>query len=84
MDEQYGFSGSSGKLKFAWAYSHHQSLVTRKVSLELVGAHGKSLDMLMKAVCIVMQLGNLSFEASNGDSDKSRVAIKAEVSALSD
>jgi myosin V len=53
-------------------------------SLELVGVQGESLDTLMKAVCVVMQLGNLSFEAPNGDSDKSRVAIKAELSALSD
>jgi hypothetical protein len=59
-------------------------LVIRTVALELVGVHGESLDTLMKAVCVVMQEGNLSFEASNGDSDKSYVAIKAALSALSD
>jgi myosin V len=51
-------------------------------ALAIVGVQGESLKILMQALCIVMQLGNLSFEELDGDSDKSAVASSKELSDL--
>jgi len=48
-------------------------------ALALVGVEGESLDALMKAVCITMQLGNLGFQPLKGDTDKSTVTTMAEL-----
>lgn len=53
-------------------------------ALELVGIEGECLITLMKAICIVLQLGNLGFDAKSGDSDKSTVVTRAELRILSD
>jgi myosin V len=43
-------------------------------ALALVGIVGKKLDTLMQSICIVLQLGNLSFKSKGGDSDQSECA----------
>jgi myosin V len=53
-------------------------------ALQLVGIEGQKLDMMMKALCIVLQLGNLVFDSLNGDDDKSKVATKDELKALAE
>lgn len=53
-------------------------------ALELVGITGDKLHTLMRAVCITMQLGNLGFQSSNGDTDMSVVVTSAELRSLSD
>lgn len=50
-------------------------------ALELIGVRGNSLDNLMKAIIIVLQLGNLGFE---GDADSSSIATQQELSDLAD
>jgi myosin V len=52
-------------------------------ALALVDVEGQSLKTLMQAMCIVLQLGNLGFKALCGDIDKSEVATKDELKALS-
>ena len=47
-------------------------------------SQGEKLNDLMQAMCIVLQLGNLSFTALHGNSDKSKVATRNELKALSD
>jgi myosin V len=53
-------------------------------ALELVDITGDKLNTLMKAICITMQLGNLGFQSSSGDGDKSEIATKAELRSLSE
>jgi myosin-5 len=53
-------------------------------ALELVNITGDKLDTLLKAICIVLQLGNLGFQSLNGDADKSTVSTKDVLKALSD
>lgn len=53
-------------------------------ALALVGVEGESLDALMKAVCITVQLGNLGFQPWKGDTDKPTVTTMAELQSLSD
>jgi myosin heavy subunit len=52
-------------------------------ALSLVGVKGESLTVLMQAICIVMQLGNLTFKAKNGDTDQSAVASVDALKSLS-
>ena len=42
-------------------------------TLALVGVTGDKLTSLMRAVCVVLQCGNLTFGALNGDKDKSTI-----------
>jgi myosin V len=53
-------------------------------SLELVGVAGDTLKMLMRAICIVLQLGNLVFEPQPKDEDKSDITSTEELAGLSD
>lgn len=53
-------------------------------SLKLVGVVGDKLDMLIKAVCVVLQLGNLAFSDLDGDCDKSMVATQSELTLLAE
>lgn len=59
---------------------HFQDTVN---ALAVVGVEGQSLDTLMKAMCIVLQLGNLGFSAFCGDTDKSTVSTGKELMVLS-
>lgn len=52
-------------------------------ALALVGVESDLLQTLMRAICIVLQLGNLGFKALRGDADKSAVATPEELVALS-
>jgi myosin V len=52
-------------------------------SLKMIGVAGTSLNALMRAICIVLQLGNLGFSGQRNDSDKSVVATNDELQALS-
>jgi len=51
-------------------------------ALALVGVEGSSLNTLMQALCIVLQLGNMGFQALCAD--KSAVSTSAELKALAD
>jgi myosin V len=51
-------------------------------ALALVGIEGTTLQNLMQAICIVLQLGNLSFGSLGGDSDKSKIVEMAELASL--
>jgi myosin-5 len=53
-------------------------------ALESIGIKDDKLDHLMKALCIVLQLGNLGFDEHHGDSDKSTVTTKKDLKALAD
>jgi myosin-5 len=51
-------------------------------TLALIDVTGAKLDSMMKAICMVLQLGNLSFEADSSDDDKSKVVTKSELKDL--
>ena len=51
-------------------------------SLALIGVEGEKLKTLMRAICIVLQLGNIVFEEDPQDSDKSIVSSTEEFEAL--
>lgn len=51
-------------------------------SLALIGVEDEKLKTLMRAICIVLQLGNIVFEEEPEDSDKSVVATMEEFEAL--
>ena len=53
-------------------------------SLALVGVEGDKLKMLMRAICIVLQLGNIVFEPDPSDHDKSEVTSEEELDELAD
>jgi len=53
-------------------------------SLALIGVDGEKLKMLMRAICIVLQLGNLVFEPLERDDDKSEITSEEELEGLSD
>ena len=54
-------------------------------SLKFVNIIDDKLHDLMKALCIVLQLGNMNFAAKkDGDHDISKVTSKKELSSLSD
>ena len=52
-------------------------------ALALVNVQGESLDTLMKALCVTLQLGNLGFATRDGDTDRSMVTTLKELRALS-
>ena len=53
-------------------------------ALSLVGIEEAKLKMLIQALCIILQLGNLNFKtAHDGDSDKSTISTLKELEALS-
>jgi myosin-5 len=51
-------------------------------SLALIGVQGEKLTTLMRAICIVLQLGNIVFEEDPNDNDKSIVSSTEEFEAL--
>lgn len=53
-------------------------------SLALVGVAGEKLKVLMRAICIVLQLGNLVFEPDEKDDDKSEITSTEELEGLSE
>jgi len=53
-------------------------------SLALIGIEGDSLKMLMRAICIVLQLGNIVFEPDLKDEDKSEITSTEELEGLSE
>ena len=53
-------------------------------ALAMVGIQGEKLKTLIQAICIILQLGNLSFITTrDGDTDKSVVSTQNELEALS-
>jgi myosin heavy subunit len=52
------------------------------MALEMVGVKGDKLQNLMQAICMVLQLGNLGFQAKSGDSDKSDISTTKEAQDL--
>jgi len=53
-----------------------------KETLELIGVKGDRFLMMMRAICVVMQCGNLTFGALKGDKDKSEITSKTELKSL--
>uniref|UniRef100_A0A7S3P970 Myosin motor domain-containing protein n=1 Tax=Amphora coffeiformis TaxID=265554 RepID=A0A7S3P970_9STRA len=53
-------------------------------ALALIGCEGERLLTLMRAIAVVMQLGNLNFGGKFGDQDRSAVSNKSELDLLSD
>ncbi len=51
-------------------------------ALALVGIKGEKLKTLMRAICVVLQLGNITFEPLFGDADKSQIKSIEEFKAL--
>ena len=53
-------------------------------ALALIGVEGDKLMTLMRAICAVMQLGNLNFGPKFGDSDRSAISNPGELDSLAD
>lgn len=53
-------------------------------TLELIDCKGEKLRGLVRAICAVMQLGNIGFEPKDGDADQSAVSTKTELKDLAD
>jgi myosin V len=53
-------------------------------TLALIGVTGDKLKSLMRAICIVLQCGNLTFGVKDGDKDKSLCTSSGELNALAD
>lgn len=51
-------------------------------SLSIIGIEGELLTTFLQAICVVLQLGNLTFAADSKDSDHSVVASKEELDEL--
>ena len=51
-------------------------------ALALVGVEGEKLKMLMRAICIVLQLGNLVFEPDENDEERADISNKEELEKL--
>lgn len=53
-------------------------------TLALVGVNGDKLKTLLRAVCIVLQCGNLTFGDKDGDKDKSTITSMIELKGLAE
>jgi myosin V len=53
-------------------------------TLEMVNVKGDKLREMMRAICAVLQCGNLDFGVLDGDKDKSQIVSKSELSDLAD
>ena len=53
-------------------------------SLALIGVTGEKLQTLLRAICVVLQLGNIDFEPVAGDTDKSQIASQDEFAELAE
>jgi myosin-5 len=53
-------------------------------SLRLIGVHGESLFTLLRAICIVLQLGNLEFEPMPDNEDRSEISSQEELEELAE
>ncbi|EEC42649.1 predicted protein, partial [Phaeodactylum tricornutum CCAP 1055/1] len=77
--ELIGISGD--KLKTLSDGEHFANTVK---TLDLINIRGDKLVAMMRAICAVLQLGNLGFNAKNGDADKSAVATIEELRDLAE
>ncbi len=53
-------------------------------SLTLIGVQKDKLNTLMRAICVVLQLGNISFQADAHDQDRCSISNRSELLALAD
>lgn len=53
-------------------------------ALELLNVKDERLTTLMRAVCVVMQLGNLTFAADDNDEEKSVITSREDLTALAE
>ena len=53
-------------------------------TLDLVNVNGDKLTMLMRAICVVLQAGNITFGPKGGDADKSEITSMKEVKDMAD
>jgi myosin-5 len=80
-DFQYVGTSPIDKIEGMTDAQHYRNTVN---TLKAIGVHGDKLDTLMRAMCIVLQLGNLSFMKDPADDDRSVVKDKGEFKGLSE
>lgn len=61
-----------------------QHFVNTVKVLEMININGEKLREMMRAICAVMQCGNLDFGAAKGDKDKSEIISKGELRDLAE
>ena len=64
-------------------HSDEESWRHTVAALKLFGFHGKSFYTLMRAICVVLQLGNIEFKANNDENDGSEISNLEELDKLS-
>jgi len=65
-------------------YTNETAWKNTIAALHTIGIHGKPLQTMLQALCIVMQLGNICFEKNPADPEGSIVENLPELDALSD
>lgn len=70
--DSFKYVGNTDRLKIE-GMTDAQHFEHTVETLALVGVTGDKLKSLMRAVCVVLQCGNLTFGALNGDKDKSTI-----------
>ena len=82
-NESFKYVGSTKTTKIE-GKTDAQHFADTVATLELIGVKNDKLNTMMKAICVVMQLGNLEFGTYKGDADQSAVTTKSELSDLAD
>jgi myosin-5 len=80
-NESFSYVGSTNTKSIEGVTDGNRFAMTVE-ALESVGIKDDRLDHLMKALCIVLQLGNLGFGEHHGDSDRSAVTTESDLKAL--
>jgi len=81
--DSFKYVGNTKTLKIE-KMTDGQHFVKTLETLKLINLGGDKLKALMRAIIAVMQCGNLTFGALNGDSEKSECTSKKELSGLAD
>jgi len=80
-DFKYVGNTNTTKIEGMTDAQHYEHTVK---TLDLIGVNGEKLTNLMRAIAMVMQCGNLTFDAKDGDKDKSMVTSKDVLNGLAD
>lgn len=81
--DSFKYVGNTDRLKIE-GMTDAQHFEHTVETLALVGVSGDKLMTLMRAVAIVLQCGNLTFGALNGDKDKSTITSKGALNDLAE
>ena len=81
--KDFKFVGHSDFNKYDGATDDEHYYNTLK-ALACVGVEGEKLMTLMRAIAIVLQLGNIGFGPMNGDTERSAVTTRSEFDALTE